>query len=359
MRVGIIGLPNAGKSTLFNALTNAGVATASYAFTTIEPHVGVAVVPDERLDRVADIAGCERRVPATVTFVDIAGLVEGASHGEGLGNQFLGHIRDVDAITYVVRAFSGEDVPHVLGTVDPLADVEILETELMLADLAVIDRALEKLRRQTKSGDSAAKQQLAAAERLKERLQQGVSARVHVETEDVGELPPDLGLLSAKPAVFVANIDEDAQIRPDLEPLRAAAVDRGGQLVIASAKIEEEMAELNPAERAEFAAELGGEGTIEGLIRACYALLGLVTFFSVESSECRAWPIPRGTRAPQAAGQIHSDMEEKFVKAEVVRCEDLFADGSLAEARHHGHLLLEGREYVVRDGDVITFKFGR
>lgn len=359
MKVGLIGLPNAGKSTLFNAMTTAGAVTATYPFTTIEPNVGVATVPDERLDRVADIAGCERRVPAVVNFVDIAGLVEGASRGEGLGNQFLGHIRDVDAVVYVVRAFSGEDVPHVLGAVDPVADVEILETELMLADLATAERVRERLARQAKSGDAAVRRHLAAVEHVKTELERGVSARVHVAGLKDDALPEDLSLLSAKPALFLANVDEEPSARPDLEPLRAISAERGGELVVVSAEIEEEMAQLDPAERAEFAAELGTEGALEQLVRACFRLLGLVTFFSVESNECRAWPIPSGTRAPQAAGKIHSDMEKNFIKADVVHCDHLFADGSVAEARHRGHLLLEGREYVVKDGDVITFKFGK
>jgi len=358
MKVGIIGLPNAGKSTLFNALTDAGAATAIYPFTTIDPNVGVAVVPDDRLDRVAEIAGCKRRVPAVVNFVDIAGLVEGASHGEGLGNQFLGHIRDVDAVAYVIRAFSGQDVPHVLGEINPTSDVEILETELMLADLSALERAHEKVARQAKSGDAAVKKELEAIERVTGKLDQGISARVHVSMEDI-ELPRDLVLLSAKPAVFVANVDEEEATRPDLESLRVLAAQRGGELVVVSAEIEEEMAQLDPAERAEFSAEMGTAGALEQLIRACFTLLGLVTFFSVESDECRAWPIPEGTHAPQAAGAIHTDMEKSFIKAEVVHCRDLFADGSLSAARQHGHLLLEGREYVVRDGDVITFKFGQ
>lgn len=359
MRLGVIGLPNAGKSTLFNALTSAGAQTASYPFTTIDPNVGVATVPDARLDRIADIAGCERRVPAVVTFVDIAGLVRGANQGEGLGNQFLGHIRDVDAVAYCLRAFSGDDVPHVLGEVNPVVDVEILETELMLADLATVERAHEKLSRQAKSGDPLVKKQLAGLKHVKEVLERGVSARIHVSGLEEDALPEDLSLLSAKPAVFVANVDEDPALRPNLEPLREAAVERGGQLVVVSAKIQEEMSELDAAERAEFAAELGVEGALEGLIRACFLLLGLITFFSIESGECRAWPVRGGTHAPQAAGAIHTDMEKNFIKAEVVQCENLLADGSIAEARHHGHLLLEGREYVVKDGDVITFKFGR
>ncbi len=358
MRVGLIGLPNAGKSTLFNALTVAGAATAPYPFTTIEPNVGVATVPDDRLDRVADVAGCERRVPAVVNFVDIAGLVEGASHGEGLGNQFLGHIRDVDAVVYVIRAFGG-DVPHVLGAVDPVTDVEILETELMLADLATVERVQQKLARQAKSGDPALKRQLETVERVRGELERGVSARVHVSGLGDDALPEDLSLLSAKPALFVANVDEDPAARPDLTPVRTIAAERGGELVVVSAEIEEEMAQLDAAERVEFAAELGVEGALSAVVHAAFALLGLITFFSVESGECRAWPIRAGTHAPQAAGAIHTDMEKNFIKAEVVHCDDLFADGSLAEARHHGHLLLEGREYVVADGDVITFKFGR
>lgn len=359
MKVGIIGLPNAGKSTLFNASTKAGAATASYPFTTVEPNVGVASVPDDRLEKIADIAGCPKRVPATVNFVDIAGLVKGASHGEGLGNQFLGHIRDVDAVVYVIRAFTDDEVPHVLGEVSPVADVEILETELMLADLATVERTIEKLSRKAKAGDATLKRQLDLLQHVKELLGAGESVRALLGETAGTDLPEDTALLSAKPAIFVANVDENEADRPDPEPLKAAAAERGAELVAVSAKIEEEMAELEEEERAEFAAELGTGTALEQIIRASFMLLGLITFFSVESGECRAWPIPAGTHAPQAAGQIHSDMEQGFVKAEVIHCDDLFADTSLAEARKHGHLLLEGREYVVADGDVITFKFAR
>ncbi len=352
LSVGIVGLPNAGKSSLFNALSRAGATVAPYPFTTIEPHHGVVPVPDPRLASVASVAHPDRVVPAAVEFVDIAGLVRGASHGEGLGNQFLAHIRDVDAIAHVVRCFPDPDVPHVEGTVDPARDIEIVETELALADLAVVERELERARTRVKAHDPKASDDVAALEHVAAELQRGVPAR-HLA------VPGSFRLLTAKPVVYVANVaDDDLPVAPSADPVRRYAEARRAPAVVLSAKLEAEAAQLPDPEAREFLRAYGSEEPgLSRLIQAAYDLLGLVTFFTTASKEVRAWPVPRGTRAPEAAGTIHTDMQRGFIRAEVIAWDLLVGAGSLQAAKDRGLVRLEGKDYVVRDGDVILFRF--
>lgn len=359
LQVGIIGLPNAGKTTLFNALSHTCAAVASYPFTTVEPNVGVVPVPDARLDRVADLAGCSRRVPATVRFVDIAGLVEGASKGEGLGNRFLANIREVDAVMHVVRGFESGGVSHVVGSVDPARDADLIETELRLADIDVLGRMIEKAKREAKSGNRECRARVEALCAL-----EGIVGGEGVPDRDsaarrFGELLAGSGILSLKPALLVLNVGEEpASTAGHREAIGAWAGARGYPLLEANAEIEAELAELEPAEAAEFEAEMGiEEESLPRIVRACYELLELITFFSIDSGECRAWPVRRGSHACQAAGRIHTDFEKGFVKAEVVHYEDFLSCGSFGAARESGHLKVEGRDYVVQDGDVMHFKF--
>lgn len=359
LRVGIIGLPNAGKTTLFNALSRAGAQVASYPFTTVESNVGIAAVPDPRLDEIAELADCDRRVPETVRFVDIAGLVEGASRGEGLGNRFLANIREVDAVLHVIRCFQATGVSHVSGEIDPVHDAELIETELRLADLEVLGRMIEKARREAKSGDRACRARLDELCSVEEAVGgEGICDRKALEKR-LERLEPDTWLLSIKPTLLVLNVSEgDERNEEYREEMSAWARERGMPLLLINAEIEEELAELEPDEAAEFEKELGmdGEGLFE-VIKASHALLGLITFFSIDSNECRAWPIPEGSRAPFAAGRIHSDFEEGFIKAEVVHYHDFLDSGGFAAAKGCGKLRVEGREYIVQDGDVIHFKF--
>lgn len=361
MEVGVVGLPNVGKSTIFNAATRAGAEVASYPFTTISSNVGVAEVPDERLRKIAEVIKPQRVVPATVKFVDIAGLVRGASRGEGLGNQFLSYIRTVDAIAHVLRCFTDENVAHPHGDVDPVADAETVNVELALADLATIEGMAEKAGRQTKSGDAVARHRLDVLKMVKEGLERGTPIRFMELSPDDREIFKGIGVLTDKPVIYVANVDEEEAARGDSRCAASirelAERERAGHVVI-SAKVEAEMAELEDEEAAEFRQDLGlAESGLTELIKACYDLLGLITFFTIESNECRAWPVPRGIKAPQAAGRIHTDMERGFIKAEVVNWEHLVEAGSFHAAREKGHFLVEGREYVVKDGDVVLFKF--
>lgn len=359
-RCGIVGLPNVGKSTIFNALTAAGIESANYPFCTIEPNVGMVPVPDERLDRLAAMAKTKNKVNAQMEFVDIAGLVRGASQGEGLGNQFLGHIRQVDAIAHVIRCFADDNIVHVSGKIDPLLDREIINTELILADLESVRRRLQKTASQAKSGDKVFREQLTVLEAIEKHLDQGLPART-LELDDSGQaLLREMFLLSAKPVLYVANVPEE-QINTGnawVEELTKVAAAENASLVMISGAIEEELSGLDPEERQAFLADMGlSEPGLNRLIRTGYQLLGLLTYFTVGEKETRAWTIAQGTKAPQAAGVIHSDFERGFIRAEVISCDDLLACGSEAKAKEKGLLRLEGKEYVVRDGDCINFRF--
>lgn len=361
LSLGLVGLPNAGKSTLFNALTQAGATVASYPFTTIDPNLGMVTVPDERLARIVQIVQPKRVVPTAVEFIDIAGLVKGASHGEGLGNQFLGHIRNVDAVVMVVRCFAHSDVPHVYGDVDPVRDIEVLDLELCLADLAVVERRLEKVKPKARAGEKAARAELGALERVRAGLNEGTPVRRQkLSSDDVTQLGT-ISLVSDKPVLYVANVGEDTLLGdPAAVAVENHARECGSTAVRVCAQLEMELAELEPAEAAEYRADLlgEGEGGLERVIAASYRLLDLVTFFTTTGGrECRAWTIRRGTRTPQAAGKVHTDMERGFIRAEVVAFRDLDAAGSMAAVRERGLLRLEGRDYVVQDGDVIHFRF--
>jgi GTP-binding protein YchF len=351
---GLVGLPNAGKSTLFRAITAAHAEIAPYPFTTISPNVGVARVPDPRLVAIAAITHPERIVPATLEIVDIAGLVRNAHKGEGLGNQFLARIREVDALLHVVRCFQGE-VAHVEGSVDPVRDIGIVDTELLLADLAAIEKARAHIAPRARTGDRAAREQDQVLARLEAHLGGGHPARTFA--------PPPGGtagqLLTARPVLYIANLSEDELAGSScLEAVAQHATREGAGVMGISGRLEMELAELPDEEAPQFLASLGiAERALPRLIRACESLLRLRTFFSIASGEVRAWPVPAGTRAPQAAGRIHTDMERGFIRAEVVTYADLVASGSIAAARERGAIRLEGKDYEIQDGDVITFRF--
>ncbi len=357
LRVGIVGLPNAGKSTLFNALSRAGAQVAGYPFTTVEPNIGVVPVPDDRLDKVADLAGCKRKVPATVRFIDIAGLVEGASKGEGLGNRFLANIREVDAVAHVARAFESKDAGHVAGTVDPVRDADLVETELRLADMEVLARMIEKAKRDAKSGKADCR----ARVDLLFEVEQGISGECSDPDSMCAKLSAagvEQALLTLKPTMMVLNVGEGDSSQGGERLLREWAASRGLPVLVVNAEIEAELAELESDEAREFADAMGvEEDSLRRIVATAYSLLGLITFFSIDSGECRAWPIPEGSTASFAAGRIHTDFERGFVKAEVVHYDDFASSGSFGAAREAGHMRLEGRDYTVRDGDVIHFKF--
>ncbi len=362
LSLGLVGLPNAGKSTLFNALTQAGAQVANYPFTTIEPNVGVVPVPDERLAVIAHLTGIAQAVPTTVEFVDIAGLVRGSSQGEGLGNQFLGHIRDVDALVMVIRCFSNPDVVHMYGGVDPARDAAILATELLLADLATAERQVEKVEKTAKYGDKSLQAQYLALAQVRDHLAAGGPARTLPTDSPALAAASASNLLTAKPVLYVANVDESNLAEggsPAVEALERLAAAQGARSVAISATLEAEVAELGAADAAAYLATLGlAESGLVRLVRESYRLLDLVTFFTATGSkEVRAWTVRRGAKAPEAAGKVHSDMERGFIRAEVVAYQQLAVDGSLAVARERGHLRLEGRDYVVQDGDVIHFRF--
>ena len=359
LKVGLVGLPNVGKSTLFNAVSQAGAQTANFPFCTIDPNVGVVAVPDRRLERLGELAASAKVVPTAIEFVDIAGLVEGASRGEGLGNQFLAHIREVDAICHVVRCFEDSDVVHVAGSIDPARDVEVISTELVLADLDTLERRVERAGRAAKSGDKDLVREAEQVTALRDHLALGEPARTFT-----GELDPalrrELSLLTFKPVLYAANVAEHELPHGNehVELVTKIAAEEGAEVVVVSAQVEAELAELEGDERAEYLTELGLERSgLERLIERAYQLLGLVTFFTAGPTESRAWTVPRGSRAPRAAREIHSDMERGFIRAEVITFEDYDQLGSEAAARDAGRLRVEGKDYVVVDGDVMHFRF--
>jgi len=360
-KCGIVGLPNVGKSTLFNALTETAAAqAANYPFCTIEPNVGEVAVPDPRLDDLARLGKSEKIVPTRLTFVDIAGLVRGASKGEGLGNQFLANIREVDAIAHVVRCFEDTDVTHVEGKIDPIADIETIETELMLADLDSLEKRVDALEKKARGNDKEAKETLDLVERALKPLREGKPARVVERKPEEEKAFAMLGLMTAKPVLYVCNVEEASAANGNeySRKVEARAKEEGAVSVVISAKIESEIAVLSRDEREDYLAAVGlKEAGLDRLIRAGYALLDLVTYFTVGPKEARAWTVTRGTRAPQAAGVIHTDFERGFIRAETIAFKDFVALGGEGGARDNGKLRLEGKDYVVADGDVMHFRF--
>lgn len=363
MKLGIVGLPNVGKSTLFNSLTKAGAEAANYPFCTIDPNIGVVSVPDPRLKLLGDFYQSKKITPAVIEFVDIAGLVKGASKGEGLGNQFLAAIREVDAIVHVVRCFEDGNVIHVDGSIDPVRDIETIELELVLADLEVLERRIAKTSRSAMN-DKDAKKELEILKKLQPILNEGKQAKEYTpEDDDEAAFIDSLGLLSEKPVIYAANVAEDdladdGASNPNVARVREYAAAEGSEVFVISAKLEEEMSELDDEDREMFLEDLGlSEGGLEKLIAASYRLLGLMSFLTAGEKETRAWTIRMGTKAPQAAGKIHSDFERGFIRAEVVNYQDLLNAGSYSAAKEKGLVRVEGKEYVMQDGDVVLFRF--
>jgi ribosome-binding ATPase len=353
-------MPNVGKSTLFNAVSRAGAQAANFPFTTIEPNVGIVPVPDARLERIAGIIGSPSATPTTMEFVDIAGLVEGASRGEGLGNQFLAAIREVDAVCHVLRCFDDPDVVHLAGGVDPVRDLEIIETELVLRDLESVDKRRDRMMRLARAGETGAQDDAAVLQRLHDHLDGGRPARTFSPQDAIDRVMGDAALLTAKPEVLVANVSEDdlSGGGSEVRELEAAAVERHAEVVIICAELEAELAALPPSEQEDYLAAVGLENAgMERLVRACYRLLGLVTFFTANENEARAWTVAKDTPVREAVGQVHTDMSRGFIRAEVISFDDLDTHGSEAAVREAGRLRTEGRDYRVRDGDLIQVRF--